>query len=80
MWRHCDIRIDSGANIQVTQWEVLEFAPFCNDWQTPLAGITQQPDLPMLMHALCPSYSARQFRSAVHDIRWQILELTLYLL
>ena len=77
VWRHSNIQIASGANTQVTQWAVLELAQFCNDWQTPLASITQQPDLPVLMHALCPSYSARQFQSALHYIRWQILELTL---
>ena len=69
--------LNSCPNIQVTQWAVLEFAPFCNGWQTPLAGITQQPDLPTLILALCPSYSAQQFQYAVYYIRWQILELTL---
>ena len=54
----------------VVQGRVLEFAPSFNDWQTCLAGITEQLNLPVRVHSQHGSFNL-QF---IYYIRGHMLE------
>ena len=57
----------------VFQREVMEFAPSCSDQHYHSEGVMQWPNLPIPVPTLTHA-SGQQFQSAVHYMRWEILE------
>ena len=71
----CKTDCGNVVRASIFQKPVLELATLCYNCYTRPAGIMKHVNLPLPRHVLCYSYSVSPFKSAIHYIKGQILEL-----